>query len=283
MLSYRHAFHAGNHADVLKHVVQTFLLEQLKQKDKPFCYLDTHSGGGCYDLTGEWANKKNEYQDGIARLWEVQDQWPELETYFNCIRNVNTADEPLHFYPGSPDIAKQLLREQDRLILMELHNTEIETLRQHVGKDARTAIHHRDGFEGLVGLTPPTPRRGLALIDPSYELKEDYTKVIKTITKTIKRWPVGMIALWYPLLGKEADRSHYMLKEFQKSGIPFLTVELMVQAQSMTWGMHGSGMAVFNPPWMFKEKIEAVMPKLTQLLALSPQANWSINTHNSES
>ncbi len=282
MLSYRHAFHAGNHADVLKHIVQTFLIEQLKQKDKPFCYLDTHSGSGCYDLTGEWANKKSEYLDGIARLWEEKDAWPELQSYFNCLEQVNAPDAPLNFYPGSPEIARQLLRDQDRLILMELHNNEIEILRQHIGKDPRTALHHRDGFEGLVGLTPPTPRRGFALIDPSYELKEDYQRVIKTITKTMKRWPVGIIALWYPLLGKEADRSHYMKKELEKLGIPMLTTELAVQAQSMTWGMHGSGMIIFNPPWLLKDKLEAILPRLCERLALSPQANWSINLQNSE-
>lgn len=151
MLSYRHAFHAGNHADILKHAVLSLLIEQLKQKEKPFCYLDTHSGGGCYDLTGEWANKKAEYLDGIARLWPQRGQWPALQSYFSCIASLN--DDALHYYPGSPEIARALLREQDRLVLMELHNNEIDVLRQHMHRDKRVALHHRDGLEGLVALT----------------------------------------------------------------------------------------------------------------------------------
>ena len=279
MLSYRHAFHAGNHADVLKHAVISILFEQLKQKDKPFCYLDTHSGGGCYDLTGEWAQKKSEFIDGIGRLWQEQDQWPELAAYFNCIKAVNP-DEELHFYPGSPEIARSLLREQDRLVLMELHNSEIEVLRQHMARDPRTAIHHRDGFEGLVGVTPPTPRRGVALIDPPYELKEDYFQVVKTVEKTIKRWSVGMIAIWYPILGQEADRSAGMIKALSKTGLPFVTAELCVQEQSTTWGMHGSGMAVINSPWQFDQKMQSLLPKLCAKLALNEHASYSVQIYN---
>jgi len=166
MLSYRHAFHAGNHADILKHAVISLLIDQLKQKDKPFCYLDTHSGGGCYDLTGEWANKKAEYLDGIARLWPLREQWPALKSYLDCVAALNNGDT-LHYYPGSPEIARAQLREQDRLILMELHNNEIDILRQHMHRDPRVALHHRDGFEGVVALTPPTPRRGLGAYRPA--------------------------------------------------------------------------------------------------------------------
>lgn len=281
MLSYRHAFHAGNHADILKHAVISLLIDQLKQKDKPFCYLDTHSGGGCYDLTGEWANKKAEYLDGIARLWPQRDKWPALKSYLDCVTALNSGDK-LHYYPGSPEIARSLLREQDRLILMELHNNEIDILRQHMHRDKRVALHHRDGFEGLVALTPPTPRRGLALIDPPYELKEDYERVVKTLAKAWKRWSVGIYAVWYPLLGKEADRSQYMLRECEKLGIPMLTAELSVQAQSPTWGMHGSGMTIFNPPWQFEQQLEKLLPELCSLLALTPQASWTIKSHNSE-
>ncbi len=279
MLSYRHAFHAGNHADVLKHAVLSILFQQLKQKEKPFCYLDTHSGGGCYDLRDEWAQKKSEFVDGIARLWDEQEQWPELNAYFDCIKAVNT-DNELHFYPGSPEIARAMLREQDRMILMELHNSEIEVLRQHMTRDARTAIHHRDGFEGLVGVTPPTPRRGLVLIDPPYELKEDYFQVVKTVEKTIKRWSVGIIAIWYPILGRDADRSVGMLKALEKTGLPFITAELCVQEQSATWGMHGSGMAIINPPWQFDEKIAELLPRLTQRLAQNEHASSAVKLFN---
>ena len=275
MLSYRHAFHAGNHADVLKHATLALLIDQLKSKDKPFCYLDTHAGGGCYDLTGEWPQKKAEYLDGIARIWPERAQWPELASYLEVIATLNEQD--LRFYPGSPEVARHLLREQDKLMLMELHNQEIEILRRHLSHDSRTAIHHRDGFEGLLALLPPTPRRGMVLIDPPYELKEDYPRVVQTLKKAMQKWPTAIYALWYPILGKEVDRSPTLLEEIKYAGFPsVLIAELEVAAQPEEWGMNGSGMLLLNAPWQLDTQLEALLPKLCQTLAQSEDANWRV-------
>ena len=275
MLSYRHAFHAGNHADVLKHAVETLIIEQLKSKEKPFCYLDTHAGGGCYDLSGEWPQKKAEYLDGIARLWPERQHWPELAAYWDIIATLNEAE--LRFYPGSPEIARHLLREQDKLMLMELHNQEIEILRRHMGSDSRSAIHHRDGFEGLLGLLPPTPRRGLVLMDPPYELKEDYQRVLQTLKKAMQKWSTGIYALWYPILGKEADRSRSMLELFKYAGFPsVLVAELEVAAQPDEWGMNGSGMLILNAPWQLDGQLTTLLPRLCTQLAQSDEARWRL-------
>ena len=275
MLSYRHAFHAGNHADVLKHAVETLIIEQLKSKEKPFCYLDTHAGGGCYDLSGEWPQKKAEYLDGIARLWPERQHWPELAAYWDVIATLNESE--LRFYPGSPEIARHLLREQDKLMLMELHNQEIEILRRHMGSDSRSAIHHRDGFEGLLALLPPTPRRGLVLMDPPYELKEDYQRVLQTLKKAMQKWSTGIYALWYPILGKDADRSRSMLELFKYAGFPsVLVAELEVAAQPDEWGMNGSGMLILNAPWQLDGQLTTLLPRLCQQLTQSNDARWRL-------
>lgn len=275
MLSYRHAFHAGNHADVLKHAVETLIIEQLKSKEKPFCYLDTHAGGGCYDLSGEWPQKKAEYLDGIARLWPERQHWPELAAYWDVIATLNESE--LRFYPGSPEIARHLLREQDKLMLMELHNQEIEILRRHIGSDSRNAIHHRDGFEGLLALLPPTPRRGLVLMDPPYELKEDYQRVLQTLKKAMQKWATGIYALWYPILGKDADRSRSMLELFKYAGFPSaLVAELEVAAQPDEWGMNGSGMLILNAPWQLDGQLTTLLPRLCTQLAQSNEARWRL-------
>lgn len=275
MLSYRHAFHAGNHADVLKHAVETLIIEQLKSKEKPFCYLDTHAGGGCYDLSGEWPQKKAEYLDGIARLWPERQHWPELAAYWDIIATLNESE--LRFYPGSPEIARHLLREQDKLMLMELHNQEIEILRRHMGSDGRSAIHHRDGFEGLLALLPPTPRRGLVLMDPPYELKDDYQRVLQTLKKAMQKWSTGIYALWYPILGKDADRSRSMLELFKYAGFPsVLVAELEVAAQPDEWGMNGSGMLILNAPWQLDGQLTTLLPRLCQQLAQSEEAQWRL-------
>ena len=275
MLSYRHAFHAGNHADVLKHAVETLIIEQLKSKEKPFCYLDTHAGGGCYDLSGEWPQKNAEYLDGIARLWPERQHCPELAAYWDVIATLNESE--LRFYPGSPEIARHLLREQDKLMLMELHNQEIEILRRHMGSDSRSAIHHRDGFEGLLGLLPPTPRRGLVLMDPPYELKEDYQRVLQTLKKAMQKWSTGIYALWYPILGKDADRSRSMLELFKYAGFPsVLVAELEVAAQPDEWGMNGSGMLILNAPWQLDGQLTTLLPRLCTQLAQSNEARWRL-------
>ncbi|WP_375055866.1 23S rRNA (adenine(2030)-N(6))-methyltransferase RlmJ [Zobellella sp. DQSA1] len=275
MLSYRHAFHAGNHADVLKHAVQSLILEALGTKDKGFCYIDTHAGAGGYALSHEWTQKKAEYLGGIGLLWQQRQDWPELADYFAAIEAMNDGGR-LDYYPGSPKVAAHFQRPQDRLVLMELHNNEVDNLRQNMRR-SEVAIHHRDGFEGLVALLPPTPRRGLVLIDPPYELKEDYHKVADSLAKAYRRWPIGIYAIWYPLLAKQVDRSDALKKALARSGFErILCAELSVSPQADDFGMHGSGMVVLNPPWKLGEQLAGLLPRLAQRLGQDGQGSWML-------
>lgn len=269
MLSYRHGFHAGNHADVLKHLVLLALLQQMRTKDKPFVVMDSHSGNGLYRLDSEQARKTGEAESGVLPLWRrfreqgVQD--PLLQHYMSQLAAENPGDE-LQVYPGSPALSAAHLRQQDRLVLMELHTTEIGQLRQNFHYDSRIAIHHRDGFEGAMALTPPTPRRGLLLIDPAYEDKDDYVRVVKTVKEVHRRWATGVIAVWFPMLGRLRDHSQTLISAL--SGLPAVRVmTLEVEPQAEEFGMHGSGMLLVNTPWQFGASVDPAMAEVVGALA----------------
>lgn len=266
MLSYLHGFHAGNHADVFKHAVLTLLLDELLIKPKPLAYLDTHAGAGIYDLRADQASQTGEAAEGIERLWAQRETFPELATYFDAITALNPAGG-CACYPGSPELARHALRADDRLILMELHQTEAQRLRQALGGDARTHIHRRDGFEGLPALLPPKPPRGLVLIDPPYEVKTDYSRVAEMLAAALARWPNGVYAIWYPRLGVQRDRAGRLLQRLLKTVPELLLAELTVRPQSDDFGMHGSGMALINPPWQFEDRLTQLLPRLAATLA----------------
>ncbi|GAB3017007.1 23S rRNA (adenine(2030)-N(6))-methyltransferase RlmJ [Bowmanella dokdonensis] len=273
MFSYRHAYHAGNHADVLKHLCQMLLLEKLAEKDKPFVYVDTHSGAGWYDLTSEQAQKTAEYQGGVDRMLDAKSTNPQVQAYLKLMQDYRQQNR----YPGSPEIANRLCRARDSLHLMEWHNNEIQNLKRNFKGVSRAHIHHRNGFEGLVAMCPPKPARGLVLIDPSYELESDYQEVVKTVTLAVKRWATGIYAIWYPLLAKKRDRSNSMLTAFSKP--PFtsvLDIQLIVQPQNEEVGMYGSGLVVVNPPWQFDQQVQALLPELSQTLKTGPEGQYSL-------
>jgi len=266
MLSYRHGYHAGNHADVLKHLVLMGLLEKLSAKDKPFTCIDSHGGGGLYDLFNEHAQTNREHESGIQRLWEATVSDPLLAAYVQRVAASNTKGK-LRFYPGSPVLIQAALRAHDRLHVLELHPAEIESLHHYLGHDRRVSLHHRDSFEGLLALTPPEPRRGMALIDPSYEQKKDYQKVHATLVKLHRRWPVGVLALWYPLLARQRDHSDWLIAALGREALPdMLLLELTVQEQAADFGMHGSGMLLINTPWQFQEQMEKTLASLVAVL-----------------
>ena len=201
MLSYRHSYHAGNHADVLKHIVLTLCINSLKEKEKPFLYLDTHSGAGRYLLQSEHAEKTGEYLSGINLIWQ-QSETPELlNTYLSVLKRYNPFDN-LKYYLGSPLIAKQLLREQDKINLTELHPTDYPLLRQEFSKDKRARVLREDGFSQLKSKLPPESRRGIVLIDPSYEIKDDYQKIPKALLEAYKRFATGIYLIWYPVVSR---------------------------------------------------------------------------------
>ena len=277
MLSYRHAFHAGNHGDVLKHLVLTQLLRYLGQKPKPFWYIDTHAGAGLYPLTRGYATKTTEAADGIARLLR-SDTLPEaLTDYCQIIKKFNK-NEKLETYPGSPGIAASLVREQDRLHLFELHPSDFETLQSNMEhQKARNHCRQEDGLKGLKSLLPPQPRRAVILIDPPYEQKQEYRAVAETVKDALKRFSTGVYAIWYPLLQRrEVDE---LIRNLD--ALPCdkrLNVTLSVETPRPDgFGMHGSGMYIFNPPWMLRDVLSENLPVLTDLLAQDPGAEFSIS------
>lgn len=269
MLSYLHGFHAGNHADVFKHAVLTLLLDALLAKPKPLVYIDSHAGAGLYDLHSEQAEKTGEHGLGIGRVWPQRNAFPELANYFTAVDALNDSAACSH-YPGSPAIAQHLLGADDKLILMELHKTEVERLRDGLGRDRRINIHYRDGFEGLPALLPPKPMRGLVLIDPPYEVKTDYRDVARCVGASLKRWSTGVYAIWYPKLGVQRDQSESLLHRLLTHVPDLLVVELSVEPQLAEFGMHGSGMAIINPPWQFEERLRPVLSRLADVLAQAP-------------
>ncbi|SCC20765.1 23S rRNA (adenine(2030)-N(6))-methyltransferase RlmJ [Gilliamella intestini] len=280
MLSYRHSYHAGNHADVLKHIVLTLCIESLKEKEKPFLYLDTHSGAGRYLLRSEHAEKTGEYLSGINLLWQ-QSNIPELiNTYISVLKRYNPFDE-LKYYPGSPLIAKQLLREQDKLNLTELHPTDYPLLKQEFSKDKRTKVLREDGFAQLKSKLPPQSRRGIVLIDPSYEMKDDYQKIPIVLLEAYKRFATGVYLIWYPVVSR--TQTQKMINNIVSLGIKRISqFELAIKPDNNQKGLTASGMIVINPPWKLHEQMHTILPWLKTTLDVEKTGNFIIRELVSE-
>ena len=298
MLSYQHAFHAGNHADLLKHFVLSFVLDSLNKKDKPYTFFDSHSGSGLYDLYDNRSLKTGEAQKGILSLLKLhlQEQTinnPNFESYLKLVKNFTDKN----YYPGSPLIEFSKMRSQDFLILSELHPQEIENLRKNIKKagsenpdknpekiaNPSVQIHNRSGWEMLKALTPPKTKRGGVLIDPSYEEAADYSDALSTILAVHKKWSNGIILLWYPLLAHRSELIETMIDEItfgvkaQNENTEVLRLELTVNDKAAhkevalaqnaaenenTPRLYGSGMLVINAPWKLKESAEVVIDYL---------------------
>ncbi|MCL9782914.1 23S rRNA (adenine(2030)-N(6))-methyltransferase RlmJ [Vibrio sp. S4M6] len=265
MLSYRHSFHAGNHADVIKHIVQSLILSALRQKEKPFVYHDTHSGVGRYDLTHEWSEKTGEYKLGIGRLWQQEQLPEELTSYLSAIKTLNQ-DNELQFYPGSPRVARSHLRQQDRMVLTELHPSDYPLLQQEFHRDRQVSIFKEDGFKRLKASLPPKERRGLVLIDPPYELAKEYRDVVQALYQAYKRWATGIYAVWYPVVNRcDIDD---MVESIKGLGIrKILQIELGVTPDTNERGMTASGMIVINPPWKLEQQMQTILPYLKKTIA----------------
>jgi 23S rRNA (adenine2030-N6)-methyltransferase len=294
MLSYRHAFHAGNHADVLKHVVTMQLLDYLGQKDTPYMYIDTHAGAGLYALDGGYAAKNAEYESGIARLWERKDLPAPLAEYVKLVKALNPSGK-MRYYPGSPYCADKCMREEDRLRLFELHPADGKILEDNFRKleahaaaqmpggraptrGKRVMIQKGDGFLGLKALLPPPSRRGLVLIDPPYEDKADYKRVKDTLTDALTRFATGTYAVWYPVLQRMESRQFAdKLKSIQAHG--WLNVTLTVCTPSPDgFGLHSSGMFVINPPWTLEPMLKELMPYLVSALGQDSGAGFVLES-----
>ncbi|HEV3105252.1 MAG TPA: 23S rRNA (adenine(2030)-N(6))-methyltransferase RlmJ [Trinickia sp.] len=278
MLSYRHAFHAGNHADVLKHTVVVQLLRYLGQKDKAYWYIDTHAGAGVYSLVEGFATKTAEFETGIGKLWERTDLPAALADYVAEVIALNP-DGRLRYYPGSPYLAWRLMRDQDRMRLFELHSTEIDVLR-HNFRDAgrRAMLYAGDGFEGIKALLPPPPRRALVLVDPSFEDKRDYARALACVEESLKRFATGVYAIWYPQVARpESQRFAEQLKRLPPGG--WLHVTLTVsRPPSDGFGLYGSGMFILNPPYTLATAMKETLPYLVDTLGQDETAQFKIES-----
>jgi 23S rRNA (adenine2030-N6)-methyltransferase len=274
MLSYRHAYHAGNHADVLKHLTLTLLIKSLLLKQKPICYLDTHAGAGRYDLDSEKAHKNREYETGIARLWRRTDLPEGVSDYVEAVRAFN-ADGVLRVYPGSPRLVRHWLRQGDRMLLCELHTKENVVLGAEFKGDRQVTVSGMDGYQALKALLPPMERRGLVLIDPAFELKDERNRLLQALQEAWKRWPTGTYAIWYPI--QDLATHDWFHRQLKRSGIrKMLVAELRLFSQDLPLRMNGSGMVVINPPWHLDEQLAALGPWLHGALASGGEGGFRL-------
>jgi 23S rRNA (adenine2030-N6)-methyltransferase len=292
MLSYRHGFHAGNHADVLKHVVTIQLLQYLGQKDAPYMYIDTHAGAGVYALDEKYATKNAEFETGISRLWDRKDLPPALAHYVQIIKDMNPSGK-MRYYPGSPFCADKVMREEDRLRLFELHPADGKLLEENFRKveahaaaqgqrpaarGKRVMITRGDGFAGLKALLPPPSRRGMVLVDPPYEDKNDYRKVKVMLEDALARFATGTYAVWYPVLQRMESRQFAdRLKRVPGNG--WLNVTLAISSPSPDgFGLSNSGMFVINPPYTLEPMLRELMPYLVSALGRDEGAGFTLET-----
>ena len=273
-MNYRHAFHAGNHADVLKHYVLSRLIALLSRKEAAFAYLDSHAGIGLYDLRGDQASRTGEWLEGIARLWQATDVPDPLLDYLEVIRAMNP-DGELRHYPGSPELARLLTREQDRLHLNEKHPEDGRLLKENMHGDRRVAVHLGEGWYVPRALLPTREKRALLLIDPPFEQVDEMERCAQSLSEAIGRMRQAVVAIWYPIKDLRQLRRFY--SDLQKSKAPkLLRVELYVHSTDEAARLNGSGLVISNPPWGLEDELKQILPWLSQLLGQS-QGGWRMD------
>ena len=267
MLSYRHIYHAGNFADVFKHALLSRLLIALSAKDRACCYIDTHAGIGRYDLTHPWAQQAREYENGIGRLWKAQDIPAPLDPYLEAVRAHNP-DGKLRFYPGSPLIAKRFLGTSDRMVLSELNKVDFDELQSVFAGQRRVSLQLMDAWQALKACVPPTERRGLVLIDSSFDRPRELDRIVKALKEAYGRWATGIYAVWYPIM--EASPMRDFASAIERSGMrKVLRLEIVVRERTDDGFIPGCGMLIVNPPWRFDEEAKPLLHWLAQQLAVN--------------
>ena len=317
MFSYRHAFHAGNHADVLKHTVLIAILKHLTEKDAALTVLDTHAGAGLYRLDGDYAETSGEAANGILRLLKAQnspvnpvhpakpakpaskkpdvapfERAAALQDYIDLVATFNTSKDSFKIYPGSPFIIQRFLGGRDKLKAFELHPTDSKTLSANIAQleaGRQVAVLREDGFEGIKKFLPPPVKRALVLCDPSYEIKSDYARVTEMVADALKRFAIGTYAVWYPIIPRpEAHDVPRKLKTLAtKSGRSWLHATLTVKSSRLTTdtqgevirpGLPASGMFIINPPFTLKAALQTALPEMVTLLAQDPHATFTLDS-----
>lgn len=274
MLAYRHLFHAGNFADVFKHALLTQLVLSLQRKDKPFLYLDTHAGIGRYDLSHAWAEKNREFDEGVARIFNRRDCPETVRAYLDAVRAENP-DEVLRFYPGSPLLVQRLLRPQDRMVLTELNKDDCHLLQDQLGDVRRVHIRNMDGYQALKAFLPPPERRGLILLDSSFDRANEFARVKDAIVDAHKRFATGVYAVWYPLMDAAA------VNAFEQSVVDaglrkVLKLELTVHPGNWSGSLRGSAMLLINPPYQFDSAAAPMLHWLWQALSARGEGRYSV-------
>lgn len=277
-MNYRHAFHAGNFADIVKHLILARALTYLQRKDKPVFILDTHSGLGSYDLQSEAARKTNEADNGIGQLWPHLDRAPEavatlLGPFTDAVRSLNGAGNP-RFYPGSPALIAHLMRPQDRAVFCELHDADHSALAARFARAGRIRVNHVDGWQALKTLLPPPERRGLVIIDPPFEARNEFDIMLNGLDAAVQRFATGTFLAWYPIKHEAAVDA--FRGGFGQRFSDTLLIEMTVAAPADA-AFHGSGMAIINPPYTLASELETLLPWLVQRLERQPGAGaWRI-------
>jgi len=284
-MNYRHAFHAGNFADVLKHLVIAQCLDHLGRKDKPYRVIDTHSGVGAYDLTGDEARRSPEWEGGVARLLNADipdDVRPVLAPYLDVVRAMNEGPA-LTWYPGSPELACRLARSQDRIHLCELHKQDSVTLDARYAKDARVKVQMVDGYQALPGLVPPREKRGLVLIDPPFEHRDEMAFMAQAAKTALERWPSGTFVFWRPLKDLWAQErfdvalAEWLIADQGLAAEKILRADLWVRELDAEGPLAGAGVVVINPPYTLEEHLLTALPWLSELLAQGEGAGWRLD------
>lgn len=281
-MNYRHAFHAGNFADVLKHAVMAAIITYMKRKEAPFRVIDTHAGCGMYDLTSDEAVRTGEWRDGIGRLFNVQVPRMSaslamfLAPYLDVVRTLNPTP-PIRLYPGSPLIARNLLRAQDRLIANELHPDDNASLRRSLRRDPRTQVLNLDGWQVLKSVLPPKERRGMVLVDPPFEQPGDLDRLVAGLGDARRRFATGTVLLWYPIKDTAA------VERFEKAlvglALPKLAIaELLVRAPNDQARLDGCGLAILNPPHLLPQTLRQALPELAELLSQAEGARGRVRS-----
>jgi 23S rRNA (adenine2030-N6)-methyltransferase len=280
-MNYRHLYHAGNFADVVKHAVLALLVEHLRQKDKPFFVLDSHAGLGRYDLASPEALKTKEAEGGVRKLWAAGNWPPELERYREAIAALNNrvpnnrdGGEP-RWYPGSPALIAHGLRPRDRLVAVELHPADAAKLAAEFRRDPRVTVSQMDGYTALKSWLPPDERRGLVLIDPPFEAADEFDRLAKGLREAHRRWATGIYAVWYPIKELRAVRTFH--QSILKSGIGrVLLAELWVENPGDPDKLTGCGLVLVNPPWTLAKALKSLLPFLAKVLARATGAGWRV-------
>ncbi len=280
-MNYRHSYHAGSFTDVFKHVILTALINALSRKETAFSYIDTHAGTGYYDLFSDSAKKTREYEGGIEKIIQQENVPPLIKRYLDCVHKINNQLSAakfaaLRYYPGSPMIARYLVRPQDKIIACELQREEYTALRNAFAGDKQVAVHHMDGYLGLKAFLPPQSRRGLILIDPPYENPDEFMHIAHSIHAAIKRFATGVYAIWYPVKNhSEIKRFYQTLK--QQLDLPILSIELTIYPD-LPNHLNGSGVAIINPPFEFVNTMNDLLLWLWKALTINDQGGYQTVT-----